>query len=309
MAQQNESTASLGQYKIVIVGDSGVGKSTFLTRNSTGGFTKEYYPTKGVKIVLLTFHTSYGTISFEVWDCSNEERLGVKHDNYKEAVGVITMFDRSATRECKNVNENFGKVEQWLDRVYGKAYPLIPTVVCGNKVDVLFQDCTNETYNRDKKDNARISSYMNALRIMYGNGRIVYFSTSAKSNCNLEEPFLYLARQLTGQLDLCFVESPLSLPVEVNLPLKESTHSKTNEEYYQLIIGVPPPNLPKVMFVPTNLVTDEVLKRMEEDEEDIPEFLDDEELKNVFENVFENESVRNRTLKNGVVKRVFVYTV
>jgi GTP-binding nuclear protein Ran len=59
-------------FKIVLVGDGGVGKTTFVKRCRTGEFEKKYIATQGVDVVPLTFHTNYGPIIFKVWDCAGQ---------------------------------------------------------------------------------------------------------------------------------------------------------------------------------------------------------------------------------------------
>ena len=75
---------------------------------------------------------------------------------------------------------------------------IVPTVLCGNKVDVADRQVMPKmiTYHRKKVDSD-------------GNPYIQYYDISAKSNYNFEKPFLHLARKLTGDADLQFVEAPM----------------------------------------------------------------------------------------------------
>ena len=56
------------EFKLVMVGDGGVGKTTFVKRHLTGEFEKEYYATYGVDVSQISFHTTHGLIKFNVWD-------------------------------------------------------------------------------------------------------------------------------------------------------------------------------------------------------------------------------------------------
>ena len=58
-------------FKLVLVGDGGIGKTTFVKRHLTGEFEKKYVATLGVEVHPLVFHTNRGQIRFNVWDTVN----------------------------------------------------------------------------------------------------------------------------------------------------------------------------------------------------------------------------------------------
>ena len=164
-------------FKIVLVGDGGVGKTSFVNRHRSGEFTKKYLPTQGVDVSTLTFNTNYGVITFKVWDCAGQEKLGgLKDGYYLNADGAIVMFDMGNSQTCDNVVD-------WILNVW-KPCPNIPLVICGNKRDL---------------ENGKVT--MNGLPSKTG-----YFEISVKYSYNYERPFLYLAKRLTGHEDLEFVE-------------------------------------------------------------------------------------------------------
>jgi GTP-binding nuclear protein Ran len=81
-------------FKLLLVGDGGVGKTTFVKRHLTGEYEKKYiriqvsplvadYPaTVGVEVHPLVFHTNRGPIVFDVWDTAGQERFGGLRDGY-----------------------------------------------------------------------------------------------------------------------------------------------------------------------------------------------------------------------------------
>ena len=77
MAQQDRIT-----FKLVLVGDGGVGKTTFVKRHLTGEFEKKYVATLGVEVHPLPFNTSRGEIYFNVWDTAGQEKFGGLRDGY-----------------------------------------------------------------------------------------------------------------------------------------------------------------------------------------------------------------------------------
>ena len=173
------SFTNLQRFKIILVGDQGVGKTTLIHRHLTGNFRRVYTPTLGVDVNPLMFHTNHGSIVFDCWDIAGD--LGGAY--FMETKGVIMLFDV--------LNQaSYDHLDDWRDTISQEAVPIgTPTVVCGNKIDC--------------KDRVVIPKDIHCpLGVMY-------YDISARSNFNYEKPFLYLARKLTGYEDLEFVPEPL----------------------------------------------------------------------------------------------------
>ena len=180
-------------FKIILVGDGGVGKSSFVKKHRTGEFEKKYIATQGVDVSCLTFNTNYGIVVFKVWDCAGQEKFGGLRDGYYlGADGAIVMFDLSDIHTYNNVN-------QWITDVRKKC--CINPVVCGNKCD--------------------LSGKYFFTGIDFKQLGVGYYEISAKSNYNFEKPFLDLARRLMDRENLEFIEMPSNnLPVvSNNLPV------------------------------------------------------------------------------------------
>ncbi|KAF6778686.1 hypothetical protein AHF37_01429 [Paragonimus kellicotti] len=76
------SDAPVAVFKLVLVGDGGTGKTTFVKRHITGEFEKKYVATLGVEVHPLDFHTTRGKIRFNVWDTAGQEKFGGLRDGY-----------------------------------------------------------------------------------------------------------------------------------------------------------------------------------------------------------------------------------
>lgn len=187
MAQQQAP-----EFKLVLVGDGGVGKTTFVRRHLTGEFEKKYNATIGVEVHPLQFQTNRGLIIYNVWDTAGQEKFGGLRDGYY--IGgqcAIIMFDVTSRITYKNV-PNWHKD---LVRVCEN----IPIVLCGNKVDV-----------KDRKVKAKAITF-------HRKNNMQYYDISARSNYNFEKPFLWLARKLAGDANLEFTAMPALMPAEVQM--------------------------------------------------------------------------------------------
>ncbi|BCS01445.1 Ran family GTP-binding nuclear protein [Aspergillus luchuensis] len=184
--------AEVPTFKLVLVGDGGTGKTTFVKRHLTGEFEKKYIATLGVEVHPLAFHTNLGNIQFDVWDTAGQEKFGGLRDGYyiNGQCGII-MFDVTSRITYKNV-------PNW-HRDLVRVCEGIPIVLCGNKVDVKERKVKAKTITFHRKKNLQ------------------YYDISAKSNYNFEKPFLWLARKLVGNPQLEFVAAPALAPPEVTV--------------------------------------------------------------------------------------------
>ncbi|KAG0324051.1 GTP-binding nuclear protein gsp1/Ran [Dissophora globulifera] len=192
-------------FKLVLVGDGGTGKTTFVKRHLTGEFEKKYIATLGVEVHPLSFTTNFGEIIFNTWDTAGQEKFGGLRDGYyiNGQCGII-MFDLTSRITYKNV-------PNW-HRDLVRVCENIPIVLCGNKVDI-----------KERKVKSKVIDFHRKKSLQY-------YDISAKSNYNFEKPFLWLARKLVGHPDLEFVASPALAPAEIEFDpiLMQQYHEQLN---------------------------------------------------------------------------------
>lgn len=180
------------QFKLVLVGDGGTGKTTFVKRHLTGEFEKKYVATLGVEVHPMIFYTNRGKIKFNVWDTAGQEKFGGLRDGYYiQGQCAIMMFDVTSRVTYKNI-------PNW-HRDLVRVCENIPICLVGNKVDV-----------KDRKVKAKNITFHRKKNLQY-------YDISAKSNYNFEKPFLWIARKLVGDPNLEFVEMPALAPKDVEI--------------------------------------------------------------------------------------------
>lgn len=171
-----------GKYKIVLVGDGGTGKSTYVARLQSEVFRQEYIATLGVEKHEIAVSTSHGASTVVFWDTAGQEKLGPLRDGYYSGADAgIIFFDVTSRVTYKNV-------PNWHKDIH-RVQPDIPIVLCANKIDV-----------KERK--------VKSKNILYpSKHRMGFFETSVKDRICLKEPLEYLLQQLTKEPELTITAS------------------------------------------------------------------------------------------------------
>ena len=192
------------EFKVVVVGDGGVGKTTFLKRHISGEFEKLYIATQGVEVSAITFYTSHGPIRLNLWDTAGQEKLGgLREGYYIGANAAILMFDVTSRITYKSVPKWYKDLTRVVEA--------LPIVMVGNKVDV-----------KDRKIKARQITFHRKRGLQY-------YDVSAKSNYQYEKPFLWILRTLIGDPHLVLVDALALRPQEVQMSQEQI--DSLNEEW------------------------------------------------------------------------------
>jgi GTP-binding nuclear protein Ran len=173
------------EFKILLVGDGGIGKTTYIHRHQGGEFERKYLPTVGVNIEDLIWHTSSGDITLHIWDTAGQEKFGyLREGYYMGADAAIIMFDVTSRLTYKNV-------PRWYTDIR-KVCPDIPIVLCGNKADSSPREVPAKQINE----------------FIHNTLALPYYDISVKSNYNYEKPFIHLLRLLCNDENLILVSEP-----------------------------------------------------------------------------------------------------
>jgi len=117
-------------FKIVLIGDSGVGKSNLLSRFTRNEFNLESKSTIGVEFATKSIQVEGKTIKAQIWDTAGQERYrAITSAYYRGAVGALLVYDISK-------HSTFENVERWLKELRDHAEANIVVMLVGNKSDL-----------------------------------------------------------------------------------------------------------------------------------------------------------------------------
>ncbi|CAF0975759.1 unnamed protein product [Rotaria magnacalcarata] len=162
-----ESSSADYVFKIVLTGDSGVGKSNLLSRFTRNEFSLESRSTIGVEFSTKEVQVDGKTIKIQIWDTAGQERfMAITKAYYRNALGTLIVFDILKASTFQNL-------DNWYNEVRANAGIECSIILVGNKVD---------------QRHMRAVLYENAKR--YAEERnIPYIETSALDATNVEQAF------------------------------------------------------------------------------------------------------------------------
>lgn len=131
MEGRDEQEAYDYLFKVVMIGDSGVGKSNLLMRYTKGDFNIESKTTIGVEFATKKVQTQDGKrVKAQIWDTAGQERYrAITSAYYRGAVGALLVYDTTNAQSFKNMAE-------WLRQLKQFADSNIVILLVGNKTDL-----------------------------------------------------------------------------------------------------------------------------------------------------------------------------
>lgn len=180
MSAQKKSTKNKDYdylFKLVLIGDSGVGKSCLLLRFADDAFTESYISTIGVDFRFRTVKMDKKTVKLQIWDTAGQERFRtITSAYYRGADGIIMVYDTTSS-------DSFDHVNDWLKEVNRYASEGTCKLLIGNKCDRTSDRAVTMERAKEFADDLGVA----------------FLETSAKTAKNVEEAFLTMAGELIKQ--------------------------------------------------------------------------------------------------------------
>ena len=162
-------------FKIIVVGDSGVGKSCLTMKGTKNHFEECYSPTVGFEFFTFNIRISDKNIKLQIWDTCGQEA-------YRSLITSFYRHSSLAIIAYAIDNENsYNNIEAWLNEIKSQANPETKVFLIGNKVDL---------------DNARKVRTEAARQFSKDHGFHYFIETSAKTGFNAQNVFIQAAKEL-----------------------------------------------------------------------------------------------------------------
>ena len=192
-------------FKILIIGDSGVGKSSLLNRFVDQNYSSEFNATIGIDFKIHIIKVDNKLIKLQMWDTAGQERFRtITKSYYHGADGVLVVYDK--TNHC-----SFNNVTHWLSEIDRLANDQTPRLLVATKTDMT-QD---QMITSDESQ--KLAQHYNLKHI----------ETSSKNDHNVAKCFIELTKLMKDKMDLA-IKSKTQKPPYSFLSKKTTAAPKSN---------------------------------------------------------------------------------
>ena len=185
-------------FKLLLIGDSGVGKSCLLLRFADDTYTESYISTIGVDFKIRSIELEGKTVKLQIWDTAGQERFRtITSSYYRGAHGIIIVYDVTD-------KESFQNIQHWLQEIDKYANEGVMKLLVGNKSDL---------------QSKKVVSYDEAKELADSLG-IGFIETSAKNAHNVEQAFTKMALEMKTKVKTTVPTKPTKL-MRPGTPVKQ----------------------------------------------------------------------------------------
>ncbi|XP_062508499.1 ras-related protein Rab-10-like [Corticium candelabrum] len=199
-------------FKLLLIGDSGVGKTCVLFRFSDDAFNTTFISTIGIDFKIKTVELQGKKIKLQIWDTAGQERFHtITTSYYRGAMGIMLVYDITSEK-------SFDNISKWLRNIEEHASAGVERMLLGNKCDMA------DKRKVSKDQGERIAREHS----------IPFLETSAKNNINIEEAFMMLTENILKKVCLIVMLDSLTLKAmyvdrlltvyEAVVPMQEDFH-------------------------------------------------------------------------------------
>ena len=176
MSNKNKINPSEYQYifKLILIGNSGVGKSSILQRYMNKTFQESYKCTIGVDFLMKSLEIDGKIVKLQLWDTAGQEKYkSMVSSYYRGAHVALVIFDLTN-------HSSFDSLSLWIENYYKNGPEQKNIILIGNKKDLVeLRQITQEEIDTFSETN-----------------NMIYFETSAKDGDNIDYVFTYAAEKL-----------------------------------------------------------------------------------------------------------------
>ena len=189
-------------FKIIIVGDQGVGKSCLAIKASRNYFEDYYSPTVGFEFVSFNVRVQDKIIKLQIWDtCGQEVYRSLISSFFRSASLAIIVYSI-------DTEDSFNNIEKWLNDIKTQSNPDIKIFLIGNKADL--------------EDKRRLTKEQGEQ--LCRDHKLAYFmETSAKTGFNVQNVFIQVAKELYLQHEE--IKNRVSRPGTLIMPINEDNNN------------------------------------------------------------------------------------
>jgi len=163
---------------LLLIGDSGVGKSCLLLRFSDDQFTPSFITTIGIDFKIRTVELEGKRVKLQIWDTAGQERFRtITTAYYRGAMGILLVYDVTDAK-------SFDNIRNWVRNIEQHATESVNRMLVGNKCDFVDRKVVTEEQGQ---------ALANEFKMRF-------YEASAKENIHVEEAFFQLAKDIMKRL-------------------------------------------------------------------------------------------------------------
>jgi Ras-related protein Rab-8A len=180
MAARNDNPFDM-QLKLMLIGDSGVGKTCLLLRYANDTFSPTFITTIGIDFKIKHIELDGKRIKLQIWDTAGQERFRhITTSYFRGAQGILLVYDVTD-------RGSFNGIRNWIGLIQQHADVHVNRILVGNKCDLV-----DDRVVTTEEGQALADEYSPNMQ---------YFETSARCGINIETPFVELAREVKHRLE------------------------------------------------------------------------------------------------------------
>jgi len=189
-------------FKILLIGDTNVGKSCLLLRFADDTYTGSFISTIVVDFKIRTIEVDHKIIKLQIWDTAGQERFRtITSSYYRGAHGIIVVYDVTD-------KESFNHVPEWLNEIDKYACENVNKLLFGNKSDLTAKRVVSTEQGKEFAESQGIE----------------FLETSAKEATNVEQAFLTLATQIKTRMTSTTDGTRSSVKLNKGKEIPETSH-------------------------------------------------------------------------------------